>query len=193
LDSPNVKLTSEQIDWEAVEHSEPFQELVRKRRSFVAPATVFFLTWYLVFILLAGYAPDFMGSSVYEGLTVGYCLALTQFLMVWGLGLAYLKRADRDYEPLERAAVEHALSMPHRDGAPASPPAGSSGATGGRADKGGVAVSYMYDDKPETARVVAGGDTITIFADEHGLPATFKRNEFINAIDGRFTGKKGLF
>ena len=28
------------------------------------------------FILLAGYAPDFMGKSVYQGLTVGYCLAL---------------------------------------------------------------------------------------------------------------------
>ena len=41
------------------------------------PATIFFLTWYFGFILLAGYAPDFMGESVYEGLTVGYCLALT--------------------------------------------------------------------------------------------------------------------
>jgi uncharacterized membrane protein (DUF485 family) len=195
LDSPNVKLTSEQIDWEAVEHSEPFQKLVRKRRSFVAPATVFFLTWYLAFILLAGYAPDFMGSSVYEGLTVGYCLALTQFVMVWGLGLAYLKRADRDYEPLERAAVEHALSMPHRTGAPTSSSSSpSSRGEGGRltSEEGGVAVTYMYDNKPETARVVAGGDTITIFADESGLPATFKRQEFINAIDGRFTTKKGL-
>ena len=66
------------IDWQAVERSPEFEELVRRRRRFVVPATVFFLAWYLGFILLAGYAPDFMGESVYQGLTVGYTLALTQ-------------------------------------------------------------------------------------------------------------------
>ena len=51
------------------------------------PATIFFLVWYFGFIVLAGYAPDFMGESVYEGLTVGYVLALTQFVMTWVPGL----------------------------------------------------------------------------------------------------------
>src|SRR3954451_22406645 len=87
-------------DWERIEHSPEFQELVHKRRSFVVPATVFFLAYYMAFILLAGYAKDFMASSVYEGLTVGYCLALTQFLMVFVLGIMYLRKADRTYDPL---------------------------------------------------------------------------------------------
>jgi uncharacterized membrane protein (DUF485 family) len=94
------------VDWEAIERSPEFQELVHRRRSFVVPATIFFLTYYMAFILLAGYAPDFMGSSVYEGLTVGYCLALTQFVMVFALGIMYLKRADREYDPLAAKVVE---------------------------------------------------------------------------------------
>jgi uncharacterized membrane protein (DUF485 family) len=94
------------IDWEEIEHSPEFQELVRKRRSFVLPATVFFLSYYMAFILLAGYAPDFMGSSVYEGLTVGYVLALTQFVMVFTLGILYLKRSERVFDPLSQAAIE---------------------------------------------------------------------------------------
>ena len=191
MDSPSVKLTSEQIDWESVERSEPFQELVRKRRSFVVPGTAFFLVWYLAFIILAGYAPDFMAESVYEGLTVGYCLALTQFVMVWGLGLWYLKKADREFEPLERAAAEHALSLPHREGAPPTPPTGEGRFSSGSRETG-VPVNYMYDDKPETARIVAGNDTIAIFADEHGLPATFKRQDFMSALDRGFGEKKGL-
>ena len=89
-------------DWERIERSPEFQELVRKRRSFVVPATIFFLSYYMGFILLCGYAQDFMASSVYEGLTVGYCLALTQFLMVFVLGIMYLRKADRDYDPLAR-------------------------------------------------------------------------------------------
>ena len=95
-------------DWERIERSPEFQELVRKRRSFVLPATIFFLAYYMGFILLCGYAKDFMTESVYEGLTVGYCLALTQFLMVFVLGIMYLRKADRDYDPLAARIVEMA-------------------------------------------------------------------------------------
>src|SRR4051794_10169670 len=95
-------------DWEAIERSDEFQELVRRRRSFVVPATIFFLAYFMGFILLAGYAPDFMGKSVYEGLTVGYCLALTQFVMVFVLGLWYLRKADKEFDPLAQAVVDAA-------------------------------------------------------------------------------------
>ena len=104
------------VDWEAIERSPEFQELVTRRRSFVLPATIFFLSYYMAFILLCGYAEDFMGSSVYEGLTVGYCLALTQFVMVFALGLMYLKRADRDYDPLAERVVEMAGDTTARGG-----------------------------------------------------------------------------
>jgi len=97
-----------QIDWEAAERSPEFRELVRTRRRFVVPATVFFLVWYLGFILLAGYAPDFMAERIYQGFTVGYGLALTQFLMVLVLGIMYLRRSARVYDPLARRAAERA-------------------------------------------------------------------------------------
>src|SRR5215210_2650110 len=95
-----------EIDWQAIEESPDFQELVRKRRSFVLPGTIFFLAWYMGFILLTAYAEDFMSERVYEGLTVGYCLALTQFVMVVVLGLMYLSRADKSYDPLAEKAIE---------------------------------------------------------------------------------------
>src|ERR687892_2709660 len=94
------------IDWVAAERSPEFRELIKRKRAFVVPATIFFLAWYFGFIILAGYAEDFMGESVYEGLTVGYVLALTQFVMTFGLGVWYLRRADRDFDPLARRAVE---------------------------------------------------------------------------------------
>ncbi len=100
-----------EIDWMAAENSSEFQDLVKRKRSFVVPATIFFLLWYTAFILLAGYAEDFMGTSVYEGLTLGYLLALTQFIMTWVLGAMYLRRADRDFDPLARKAAERALEV----------------------------------------------------------------------------------
>lgn len=106
------------VDWKAVEQSPEFAQLTTARRRFVLPATIFFLAWYIGFVLLAGYAPDFMADSVYQGLTVGYCLALTQFLMVFVLGYTYLRRADRVFDPLAAKVVETALGS-----APPSAPA----------------------------------------------------------------------
>jgi uncharacterized membrane protein (DUF485 family) len=99
----------QEIDWIAAERSPEFRELIARRRRFVLPATIFFLVWYFGFIILAGYAEDFMGESVYEGLTVGYLFALSQFLMVWGLTWLYLRKADRDFDPLARRAAERAI------------------------------------------------------------------------------------
>ncbi len=101
------EVSKQHIDWEAIEHTPEFQELVTKRRSFVVPATIFFLTWYMGFILLTAYAEGFMSERIYEGLTVGYVLALTQFLMVLVLGIMYLRRADKVYDPLAEKAIAH--------------------------------------------------------------------------------------
>ena len=96
-----------EIDWIAAERSPEFQQLVKRRKAFVLPATIFFLSWYFGFIVLAGYAPDFMGEEVLiDGFTIGYLLALTQFVMTWVLGAMYMRRASREFDPLaERAAA----------------------------------------------------------------------------------------
>lgn len=112
-----------EIDWAAAEHSPEFLELVRKRRSFVIPALAFVFLWYFGFIALAGYAPDFMAERVVEGVTVGYLLALSQFLMTWLLAALYLRRAKSTFDPLaERAArraVEVGARPPEADASPA--------------------------------------------------------------------------
>ena len=104
--------TTENVDWDAAANSPEFKELIAKKRSFVLPATIFFLTWYFGFIILAGVAPDFMGEKVIEGVTIGYIFALSQFIMVWVLAAAYLRRADKVFDPL----AEKAARGRHRGG-----------------------------------------------------------------------------
>jgi uncharacterized membrane protein (DUF485 family) len=101
-----------EADWAAVERTPEFRELVQRKRRFVVPATIFFLAWYFGFILLCGYAPDAMGEEfIWDGFTVGYALALTQFVMVWGLTTLYLRVADRLFDPLAERAAARALEM----------------------------------------------------------------------------------
>ena len=163
-----------EIDWIAAERSPEFQDLVRKRRRFVVPATIFFLGWYSAFVLLAGYAPGFMGSSIYQGFTVGYALALTQFLMVWVLGGLYLRRADRDFDPLARRAAARAIEV-----GPVSSPGDTSGGhepsspgrgSGGPGDAGVVAEGGV-DDREGGPRGTTGREASSAGGDpEHQAP-----------------------
>ena len=86
------------------------------------PATAFFMTWFFGFILLCGYAPDFMGREfIADGITVGFALALSQFVMVWGLCWLYLRFADRVFDPLAQRAAQRAVEI---SGTPADEPRG---------------------------------------------------------------------
>jgi uncharacterized membrane protein (DUF485 family) len=108
---------------ERIERLPEFRELVARRRRFVLPATAFFLVWYFGFIVLAGHAENFMGTSIYEGFTVGYAFALTQFVVVGVLGVSYLRYSARHLDPprvriaeeaADRAAAEPAVAAdPH--------------------------------------------------------------------------------
>ena len=123
--------TTQNVDWDAAADSPEFKELITQKRRFVVPATVFFLTWYFGFIILAGVAPDFMGEKVIEGVTIGYIFALSQFIMVWVLAAAYLRRADKVFDPLAAKAAEAAMHAGSCSGAAAHAGTGDEPATAG--------------------------------------------------------------
>ena len=95
------------MDWQAIEESPEFQELVKERRSFLVPATIVFLVGSIGYLLLAAYAQDFMGKDV-GGIPVAFIAAVTQVLLTWLITWAYLRKADNTFEPLEERAAEAA-------------------------------------------------------------------------------------
>jgi hypothetical protein len=52
-----------------------------------------------------------MGESIYEGFTVGYALALSQFVMTWVLGWMYVRRADNEFDELAERAAQRAIEV----------------------------------------------------------------------------------
>jgi uncharacterized membrane protein (DUF485 family) len=94
-------------DWQAIEASPEFQELVKERRSFLVPATIVFLVGSLGYLLLAAFAQGFMGKDV-GGIPVAFLFALTQVLLTWAITFAYMRKADSTFEPLEQKAAKAA-------------------------------------------------------------------------------------
>ena len=83
--------------------SDDFQELRRRYRAFVFPWTVAFLVWYLLFVSLSNWAPDFMGSEVFGNINVGLIMGLLQFATTFGIAYLYAKHAARQFDPLADA------------------------------------------------------------------------------------------
>lgn len=87
-------------DWESVQSSPEFQDLRHRLRSFVFPVTGLFLVWYLLYVLLANYAPAFMSTKVGGNITVGLIFGLLQFVSTFAITIWYVRYADRRLDPL---------------------------------------------------------------------------------------------
>ncbi|MDQ4117246.1 MAG: DUF485 domain-containing protein, partial [Actinomycetota bacterium] len=87
-------------DWPAVQASPDFQELRSRLRRFVFPVTIGFLAWYLLYVLLASYAPSFMSAKVLGNINVGLIFGLLQFVSTFVITVLYIRFADRRLDPL---------------------------------------------------------------------------------------------
>ena len=88
-------MTSETPDWAAIERTPEFRALVRAKRAFIIPATLFFVVYYFALPALVGYWPDLMSTTVAGRINLAYLFALSQFVMAWVIMAVYVRRARR--------------------------------------------------------------------------------------------------
>lgn len=80
-------------DWTKIAASPAFKDLLRAKRRFIIPATIFFLVYYFALPYLVGYHPELMERRVVGDVNWAYLFALSQFFMAWGLAALYVVMA----------------------------------------------------------------------------------------------------
>ena len=90
----------QRADWERLERSPEFQELVATRRRFVVPALVVFVIWFGGFLVLTAYARDFMAKTPIGSVSWAYLFALSLIVMTWLITWLYLRWSQRHLAPL---------------------------------------------------------------------------------------------
>ena len=88
-------MTTDTPDWAAIERMPEFRALIRAKRAFIVPATLFFVAYYFALPALVGYWPELMSTPVAGRINIAYLFALSQFVMAWGIMAAYVRRARR--------------------------------------------------------------------------------------------------
>ena len=79
-----------------------FQELKRRHTSFVLPATLAFLGWYLLYVVMSMWAHDFMSTKVVGNINVALVFGLLQFVTTFLIAWLYGRYMERNVDPLAR-------------------------------------------------------------------------------------------
>lgn len=112
---PPHELTADEdedvADWERVAASAEFKALVRAKRRFIIPATIFFIVYYFALLILIWRAPALMSRRVFGVVNIAYIFALSQFFMAWILALLYVRAANR-HDRMAREIVNASNSAP---------------------------------------------------------------------------------
>jgi uncharacterized membrane protein (DUF485 family) len=83
------------VEWERLAASERFRALLKAKRRFILPATIFFIVYYFALPVSIGYAPDLMAKTVFGPVNLAYLFALSQFFVAWIIAALYVRAAAR--------------------------------------------------------------------------------------------------
>lgn len=83
-----------------------FLELRRLYRGFVFPATVAFLTWYLLYVVMSNWATGFMDTQLFGNINVALVFGLLQFATTFLLAWFYSRYSNAKLDPLARTLDE---------------------------------------------------------------------------------------
>ncbi|HVW42343.1 MAG TPA: DUF485 domain-containing protein [Amycolatopsis sp.] len=86
-------------DYPAIQDSAAFGELRGRFRRFAFPMTALFVVWYLVYVLLAAFAPAFMSIRLVGSVNVAIVMGILQFVSTAAITVAYLRYAKRRIDP----------------------------------------------------------------------------------------------
>ena len=108
-------------DWAAIERLPEFQELVTGRRRFAWIAGAIGIGLGALYVVLAATAHDLMATRIAGSFSLGFAGGVGLVLLTWAITLAYMRRSNRVWGPLEARVRERALAL---EGLEATPPAG---------------------------------------------------------------------
>ncbi len=105
--NPNARPEKHDPLYDEMAVAPEFIELRKRYRGFVFPATVAFLAWYLLYVVMSNWAGDFMAIKVVGNINVALVFGLLQFATTFLLALLYSRYSTAKLDPLARQLNDH--------------------------------------------------------------------------------------
>jgi len=94
-------------EWIRIERTSAFEDLMKRKKAFIIPATIFFLIFYFGLPVLAAFT-TLLNFQVIGAISGAYVYAFAQFAMTWILMHLYVNQANKWDGIIDRARHEAA-------------------------------------------------------------------------------------
>ncbi len=93
-----------------IRNNPQFTKLVSARGRFAWLLSAIVFIVFFSFVLAVAFAPDFLAQRPFasSNVTIGILAGLFQFIMFWILTLIYVRRANGEFDDLNKAVIEAA-------------------------------------------------------------------------------------
>lgn len=98
--APNDMAARHDPVYDRMHESPEFTELRRRHHRFVFPATLAFLSWYLLYVVMSNWATGFMKTEVFGNINAGLVFGLLQFATTFLLAFLYSRYSNSRLDPL---------------------------------------------------------------------------------------------
>ena len=103
LETP-VQSETKSIPYAEFIQTQEFRALLKRKKSFILPMTIFFLVFYFALPLLAAYT-KVLHTEIISSIPGAWLFAMSQFILVWVCGWIYVKKSEK-YDLLAAEILE---------------------------------------------------------------------------------------
>lgn len=104
--APHYQASRHDPVYDRLSETAEFKELRRRYRGFAFPATVAFLAWYLLYVVMSNWATDFMAHKLVGNINVALVFGLLQFATTFAIAWIYSNYSTKKLDPLARQLDE---------------------------------------------------------------------------------------
>lgn len=104
-------MSKPEMNWAAIDSDPRFQELHRKKTSFLWGLMIFSIIYYFLLPIGAAYFTDLFKIKVWGPVNVGILFALSEFVVAWTIAAVYAKRANAEFDEMAAAIIKDAHNM----------------------------------------------------------------------------------
>ena len=89
-----------------MQSSAEFKELRSKFRNFAFPMSIAFFVWYILYVVVATFATEWMATPISGNINYGMVFGLLQFVTTFAITYIYIVFANKVLEPRQKAIRE---------------------------------------------------------------------------------------
>lgn len=100
-----------EMNWAAIDADPRFQELHRKKTTFLWGLMIFSIIYYFLLPVGAAYFQDLFKIKVWGVVNVGILFALSEFVVAWVIAFVYSKKANSEFDAMAQEIINDAHKL----------------------------------------------------------------------------------